>query len=78
MHHRAPRARRTVLSVAVPVGLLTSLAPTRGSTHAASPAPTGNVGNSEQTGSVVLADSDSEAALPSTATDRLAAGRPLR
>ena len=78
MHNRAPRARRTVLAVAVPVGLVTSLAPTWRSTHAAFPATTGNVGNSEQTGSVVLADSDSEAALPSTATDRLAAGRPLR
>ncbi len=69
MHHRAPRARRTVLSVAVPVGLATSLAPTRGSTHAAFTASTDNVGNSWQTGSVVLADSDSEAALFSTTTD---------
>ncbi len=69
MHNRAPRARRTVLSVAVPVGLVTSLALTWGSTHAAFSASTGNVGNSWQTGSVVLADSDSEAALFSTATD---------
>ncbi len=69
MHNRAPRARRTALSVAVPVGLVTSLALTWGSTHAAFSATTGNVGNSWQTGSVVLADSDSEAALFSTATD---------
>lgn len=69
MHHRAPRARRTVLPVAVPVGLVMSLAVTWGSTHAAFTASTGNVGNSWQTGSVVLADSDSEAALFSTPTD---------
>ncbi len=69
MHHRAPRARRTVLSVAVPAGLVMSLAVTWGSTHAAFTASTDNVGNSWQTGSVVLADSDSEAALFSTTTD---------
>ncbi len=69
MHHRAPRARRTVLSVAVPAGLVMSLAVTWGSTHAAFTASTDNVGNSWQTGSVVLADSDSEAALFSTALD---------
>jgi hypothetical protein len=69
VHHRAPRARRTVLPVAVPVGLVMSLAVTWGSTHAAFTASTDNVGNSWQTGSVVLADSDSEAALFSTALD---------
>ena len=78
MHNRAPRARRTVLSVAGPVGLVASLALTWGSTHAAFSATPGNGGNSWQTGSVVLTDSDNEAALPSTASDRLAAGRPLR
>jgi hypothetical protein len=46
-----------------------SLAVTWGSTHAAFTASTDNVGNSWQTGSVVLADSDSEAALFSTTTD---------
>ena len=66
MHHRAPRARRTVLSVAVPLGLVMSLAVTWNSTHAAFSASTGNVGNSWQTGSVALADSDSEVALFST------------
>jgi hypothetical protein len=69
VHQRASRARRTVLPVAVPVGLVLSLAVTWGSTHAAFSASTGNAGNSWQTGSVVLADSDSEAALFSTATD---------
>ncbi len=69
MHHRAPRARRTVLSVAVPLGLVMSLAVTWNSTHAAFSASTGNVGNSWQTGSVVLTHSDSEAALFSTSTD---------
>ena len=69
MHHRAPRARRTVLSVAVPVGLVTSLALTWGSTHAAFSATTGNSGNSWQTGSVVLGDSDSGAAFFTSAGD---------
>ncbi len=69
MHHRAPRARRTVLPVAVPVGLVMSLALTWNSTHAAFSASTGNVGNSWQTGSVVLTHSDSAAALFSTSTD---------
>ena len=71
MHHRAPWARRTVLSVAVPVGLVTSLALTWSSTHAAFSASTGNADNSWQTGSVVLADSDSGTALFSTTTDGL-------
>ncbi len=63
MRHRAPRARRTALSVAVPVGLVTSLALTWGATHAAFSATTHNPGNSWQTGTVVLEDSDSDAAL---------------
>ena len=69
VHHRAPRARRTVLPVAVPVGLVMSLAVTWGSTHAAFSASTDNVGNSWQTGSVVLTDSDSEVALFTSASD---------
>jgi hypothetical protein len=64
--HRAARARRAVLPLAVPVGLVASLALTWGSTHAAFSASTGNVGNSWQTGSVVLADSDSGSALFTT------------
>ena len=69
MHQRASRARRTVLPVAVPVGLVLSLALTWSSTHAAFSASTGNAGNSWQTGSVVLGDSDSGAALFTTASD---------
>jgi hypothetical protein len=61
--HRTARARRTVLPVAVPVGLVLSLAVTWGSTYAAFSASTGNVGNSWQAGTVVLTDSDSDAAL---------------
>ena len=66
MPHRAARARRTVLPVAVPLGLVASLALTWGSTHAAFSASTGNAGNSWQTGSVVLTDSDSGSALFTT------------
>jgi len=55
--------------VAVPAGLVLSLAVTWGSTHAAFTASTDNPGNSWQTGSVVLADGDSEAALFSTTAD---------
>jgi hypothetical protein len=55
--------------VAVPVGLVMSLAVTWGSTHAAFSASTDNVGNSWQTGSVVLTDSDSEVALFTSASD---------
>jgi hypothetical protein len=69
VHQRASRARRTVLPVAVPVGLVLSLAVTWGSTHAAFSASTGNAGNSWQTGSVVLGDSDSGAALFTTPSD---------
>ncbi len=63
MHHRASRARRTVLSVAVPVGLVMSLAVTWGSTHAAFSASTGNTGNTWETGSVTLTDGARGAAL---------------
>ncbi|WP_158579855.1 hypothetical protein [Geodermatophilus marinus] len=69
MHHRVARARRTVLPVAVPVGLVMSLAVTWGSTHAAFTASTGNAGNSWQAGTVVLADSDSGSALFTSAGD---------
>ncbi|SET46471.1 hypothetical protein [Geodermatophilus poikilotrophus] len=54
MRYRAPRARRTALSVAVPVGLVTSLALTWGATHAAFSATTHNPGNSWETGTVDL------------------------
>ena len=69
MHHRAPRARRTALAVAVPIGLVTSLALTWGSTQAAFYASTGNAGNSWQTGSVVLDHSASGSALFTSASD---------
>ncbi len=54
MRHCGPRARRTALSVAVPVGLVTSLALTWGATHAAFSATTHNPGNSWETGTVDL------------------------
>jgi hypothetical protein len=57
-----------VLAV-VPVGLLLSAALTWSATHAAFSASTGNAGNSWQTGSVVLSDSDSGAALFTSAAD---------
>jgi hypothetical protein len=69
VRHRASRARRTVSAVAVPVGLVLSLAVTWSSTYAAFSASTGNADNSWQTGSVVLGDSDSGAALFSSAGD---------
>ena len=69
MRLRASRARRSLLAVAVPVGLVLSLALTWGSTQAAFTASTGNAGNTWQAGSVVLGDSDSEAALFTTAGD---------
>ncbi len=69
MHHRARRARRTALSVAVPVGLVTSLALTWGSTHAAFSASTGNTGNSWQAGSVVIDHSQRSSALFTTVHD---------
>jgi len=55
-----------VLSVAVPVGLVMSLAVTWSSTYAAFSASTGNGGNSWQAGSVDIADSDSGSALFTT------------
>lgn len=58
-----PRARRTMLAVAVPVGLVLSAALTWSSTYAAFSASAGNTGNTWQTGTVVLADNDSGAAL---------------
>ncbi|SDC48606.1 hypothetical protein SAMN05660690_1619 [Geodermatophilus telluris] len=57
------RGRRSVLAGAVPVGLVLSMALTWSSTHAAFSASTNNPGNSWQTGSVVLADNDSNTAL---------------
>ena len=69
MRSRASRARRTVLPVAVPLGLVLSMAVTWGSTHAAFSANTGNAGNSWQTGNVVLADSASGSALFTSASD---------
>jgi hypothetical protein len=63
------RARRTMLATAVPVGLVLSAALTWTSTYAAFSASTGNTGNSWQTGSVVLADGDTGAALFSSASD---------
>lgn len=69
MHHRARRARRTALPVAVPVGLVLSLAMTWGATHAAFSASTDNVGNSWQTGSVELTHSSSATALFTSAAD---------
>jgi hypothetical protein len=71
VHQRTSRARRTVLPVAVPVGLVVSLVVTWGSTHAAFTASTGNVGNSWQTGSVVLTQSRSGSALFTSAGDGL-------
>ena len=58
-----PRARRTMLAVAVPVGLVLSAALTWSSTYAAFSAGAGNTGNTWQTGTVALADNDSGAAL---------------
>ena len=64
-----PRARRTMLAVAVPVGLVLSAALTWSSTYAAFSATAGNTGNTWQTGTVALADNDSGAALFTTPTD---------
>jgi hypothetical protein len=58
-----------MLTAAVPVGLVLSAALTWTSTYAAFSASTGNTGNSWQTGSVVLADGDSGAALFTSASD---------
>ena len=62
-------ALRTVLAAAVPVGLVLSAAVVWQSTSAAFTATTDNVGNSWQTGSVVLTDSDSNAALFNSTND---------
>lgn len=62
-------ARRTMLAVALPVGLVLSAAITFQSSHAAFSASTGNAGNSWQAGSVVLADGDSGAALFTSVAD---------
>ena len=69
MRHRAARRPRGLLAVAVPVGLVLSLALTWSSTHAAFSARTGNAGNTWQAGSVVLGDNDSGAALFTSAGD---------
>lgn len=54
MHRSTPRARRTLLAVAVPVGLVLSGTLTWQSTHAAFSATTQNADNAWQSGSVVL------------------------
>ena len=69
MHRATPRPRRTLLAVAVPVGLVLSAALTWQSTYAAFSATTDNAGNSWRSGSVVLADGDNGVALFSTAAD---------
>lgn len=63
------RARHTMTAAAVPVGLVLSAALTWTSTYAAFSASTGNTGNSWQTGSVVLADGDTGAALFTSVSD---------
>jgi hypothetical protein len=63
------RGRRSVLAGAVPVGLVLSMALTWSSTHAAFSASTANPGNSWQTGSVALADNDSNTALFQSAVE---------
>jgi len=62
-------ALRTVLAAAVPVGLVLSAAVVWQSTSAAFTAATDNPGNSWQTGSVALTDSDSNSALFNSAND---------
>ena len=69
MKHRASLARRTSLAVAVPVGMVLSVALTWTSTYAAFSASTGNAGNTWQTGRVVLTDGDSGAALFASPTE---------
>ena len=61
--------RRSLLAVVVPVGLVLSVALTASSTYAAFSASSENTGNSWQTGSVVLTDNDSGAALFASAAD---------
>ena len=69
MRTQQSTAPRTVLAAAVPVGLVLSAAVVWQSTSAAFSATTDNAGNSWQTGSVVLADSDSGAGLFDTTND---------
>ncbi|MFQ1003589.1 hypothetical protein [Modestobacter sp. SSW1-42] len=69
MHRSAPRARRTLLAVAVPVGLLLSATLTWQSTHAAFSASTRNAGNAWQSGSVVLSAGGTGGALFAGAAD---------
>lgn len=57
------RAPRTLLAAAIPVGLVLSAAVVWQSTAAAFTATTDDTGNTWQTGSVVLADSDAGSAL---------------
>ena len=63
-------AFRTLLAAAVPVGLVLSAAVVWQSTAAAFTASTDNVGNTWQTGSVVLTDSDGGSALFDSTRDR--------
>lgn len=62
-------APRTLLAIAIPVGLVLSLAVVWQSTAAAFTASTDSTGNSWQTGSVVLSDSDGGSALFDTTRD---------
>ena len=75
MHRSTPRERRTMAAVAVPLGLVLSATLAWQSTQAAFSATTANAGNSWRSGSVVLDDNDSGAALfSSTADDDLRPG----
>jgi hypothetical protein len=67
------RALRTVVAAALPVGLVFSAALVWQSTSAAFSATTQNQGNSWQTGTVVLADTDQGNALFTTSTVELLA-----
>jgi hypothetical protein len=62
-------APRTLLALAIPVGLVLSAAVVWQSTAAAFTASTDNTGNTWQTGSVVLTDSDGGSALFDTSRD---------
>jgi hypothetical protein len=64
-----PPTLRTVLAAAVPVGVVVSATVVWQSTSAAFTASTDNAGNSWQSGTVVLTDSDSGAALFTTTDD---------
>ncbi len=69
MRTQQTTALRTVLAAAVPVGLVLSAAVVWQSTSAAFTATTDNPGNSWQSGTVVLTDSDRGSALFTTAGD---------